>query len=199
MAGDKGGNFERDICRAISLWWTEGERDDVVWRNRTRRKGAAYNAQVQLGDLSADDPIAVPLFEVLSIECKNGYSKRHKITKGAKFKNVPHDVLDLIDGRGDTGNSVILQFWDQTIKEAKLTERFPILIFKRDYHQPVVCTDLNTVMELEKASDVPFGCLHESSRMIRCKFNDYHLYFFSMEDFFTVVKPDDIMVLRDQM
>jgi len=28
----KGGEFERDISRFLSRWWTYGERDDVFWR-----------------------------------------------------------------------------------------------------------------------------------------------------------------------
>ncbi len=144
MAQDKGGSFERDISRLLSLWWTYRERDDVIWRNRTRRKGKAYNAQMQLGDLSEDGPIAMILFLVFCIECKDGYSRRHKPSKGAKIKNVPHDVLDIIDGSGDTTNSPIIQFWMQTIAEAEATERLPLLIFKRDYHEPVLVIDEKT-------------------------------------------------------
>src|SRR5262245_2386383 len=28
----KGSKFERDLCRQLSLWWSDGKRDDVFWR-----------------------------------------------------------------------------------------------------------------------------------------------------------------------
>ncbi len=76
----KGGNFEREISKALSKWWTDGERDDVFWRTAgsggmaTNRQKRSKNAFGQYGDIQATDPIGQPLMDCLTIECKAGYS-----------------------------------------------------------------------------------------------------------------------------
>jgi hypothetical protein len=29
----KGGKFERDMSRKLSLWWSYGNNDDLIWRS----------------------------------------------------------------------------------------------------------------------------------------------------------------------
>ena len=29
----KGSEFEREMCKCLSLWWTDSKRDDVFWRS----------------------------------------------------------------------------------------------------------------------------------------------------------------------
>lgn len=190
---NKGGNFEREICRAISLWWTKGERDDVVWRNKTRRTMRAYNAQRQEGDLGPTDEIAIPLFKVLCIECKSGYSIRRKPGKKSKTTNVPHDVLDLIDGTGDRDKSTIMMFWRQAIEEATMTDRYPLLIFKRDYHSPVVCINHGLVQIFSKHSEIAI-----SRPRVEIYYQGWHLYLFNMANFFELICPDDIIDLAKE-
>lgn len=76
----KGSCFERDICRQLSLWWTDGKRDDVFWRtagsgaratNRFRRGNRSTYGQC--GDVTATDPIGEALLKFFTIEIKKGY------------------------------------------------------------------------------------------------------------------------------
>jgi hypothetical protein len=77
----KGGQFERDVCRQLSLWWTTGKRDDVFWRTAgsgaraTVRKKAGRKTFGSYGDITATDPIGQPLMKLLTLELKRGYSK----------------------------------------------------------------------------------------------------------------------------
>lgn len=77
----KGGEYERELCKRFSLWWTAGARDDVFWRcsgsgarAKVRARAGAMTAG-QHGDIAATDPIGVPLIDVFTIEIKRGYSE----------------------------------------------------------------------------------------------------------------------------
>ena len=72
----KGTPFERLICKQFSLWWTDGERDDVFWRtsNSGGRATVRKSLKNQHGDMTATDPIGLPLIENILIEIKRGYT-----------------------------------------------------------------------------------------------------------------------------
>ena len=78
---NKGGNFERLICKQMGLWWTDGERDDIFWRTSqsggraTTRSKSGKQTFGQYGDISATDPIGQPLLDACSFELKIGYKK----------------------------------------------------------------------------------------------------------------------------
>ena len=75
----KGGKFERDICKRLSLWWTNNYRDDVFWRSQasggraTNRHRKGKTTKGQQCDIQAADPIGEPLLRWAVIECKDGY------------------------------------------------------------------------------------------------------------------------------
>lgn len=87
--GKKGFPFEREMARRLSLWWTGGDNDNVLWRTAqsggraTTRAKAGKNSRVHCSDLCAIDPVAEPLMRALCIELKKGYSKE-----------TIHDLLD---------------------------------------------------------------------------------------------------------
>lgn len=78
--GYKGGDFEREVCKKLSLWWTGGERDDVFWRSSqsggraTQRKKKGLSTYGSYGDIAAVDPIGEPLLRLFTIELKRGDS-----------------------------------------------------------------------------------------------------------------------------
>jgi len=76
----KGGDFEREICKRLSMWWTGGERDDVFWRSSqsggraTQRAKSGRTTYGSYGDIAAVDPIGEPLLKLFTIELKRGSS-----------------------------------------------------------------------------------------------------------------------------
>ena len=76
----KGNTFERAICKALSLWWTSGEREDVFWRSAssggvaTQRHKVGKTMYGQSGDIQAIDPIGAPLLQLMTVELKRGYT-----------------------------------------------------------------------------------------------------------------------------
>jgi len=178
----KGDDFERDQCRFLSLWWTKGARDDIFWRNRRHRTIKDPTGRHQLGDITALQPEGIPFVEIFNVELKTGYSKTKK---GKRVKNIPWDVLDLIDHTGsEPQDPVLLRFWEQTYKDASLSKRLPLLIFKRDYHVPVVCIEEGTLRSLIPRLEEPSYPRVQFSR------DDIALVMFREEHFFSWLTPE---------
>lgn len=121
----KGGAYEREICKKLSLWWTGGQRDDVFWRSassggratvRAKRGASTYG---QYGDIQAVDPIGVPLMRAVTLELKRGYSKT--------------SFADAIDRRDCIASQTWEQFVEQASSSAAGAKSFSwILIQRRD-------------------------------------------------------------------
>ena len=184
----KGDNFEREVCRLLSIWWTDGTNDDVCWRNRTRRTSKTPKAEKQLGDLIPTHPTFIPFTGVFNVELKTGYKK----TKGgSRYKQVPWDLLDLIDSKDE--GKVFKAFWAQTVLDARISQRFPLLIFKRDYHTPVVAIWTSHFNKLRSIIGEP-----KKMDMIRIypKNNDIDtIHLFAFHKFFNWLHPDAVKMI----
>jgi len=77
----KGGGFEREMCKKLSLWWTSGKSDDIFWRTSGSGARATTRAKSnkatfgQSGDVGATHPDGLPLINLFVIELKRGYPK----------------------------------------------------------------------------------------------------------------------------
>lgn len=131
---NKGSQFERDICKRLSLWWSSGNafaspRDDLFWRTAmsggraTVRGRQGRETHGQYGDISATHPQGEELLKLVTIELKRGYSK--------------DTFLDIIEK--DNKGSV----WWHFLKQARRGSQqagtpFWWLIVKRDYCEPML-------------------------------------------------------------
>lgn len=74
---EKGSEFERSVCRRLSLWLSEGERGDIFTRNVL--SGGSFTNAVKKGsdelalpgDIAANHPIAFTFLKLFSVECKH--------------------------------------------------------------------------------------------------------------------------------
>lgn len=191
----KGDNFEREMCRYLSLWWSEGERDDIFWRNRTRITSKTKDVIQQMGDLTAVQPSGIPFIELFSVEFKVGYSKTKQ---GKRTKIIPWDVLDIIDGK-PTGDKVLFRFWEQTFRDAMASQRIPMLIFKRDHHTPCVCLDRKGIHIINRISDRLWESLLSPSITITSDLNTDNpsLCIYPVENFFSWMEPQDVIHMKD--
>ena len=80
----KGGSFEREISSVLSLWWSNGTRDDIFGRSdssggrfTSRWKNGKSTANMA-GDITFTDACGEPLIKAWSIECKTGYGGKEK-------------------------------------------------------------------------------------------------------------------------
>lgn len=148
----KGGSFEREIAKTLSLWWSDGERDDIFGRSDgsggrfTQRRKAGKSTANMAGDLTFTDSIGEPLIAAWSIELKTGYGKR----TDSGFSRW--DSLDFLDSRQK--EPTLEKMWKQCVRDAELTNREPVLIFRRNGRSP--CIMLNCEYILDKLNPL-FG------------------------------------------
>jgi hypothetical protein len=121
VGGDKGSSFERKMCKRLSLWWTDGERNDVFWRGKgsgsrfTQGGGSRHTS----GDMVADDPIGQPLVNWFNFEFKH-------------YRDF--NLFEAVEPPTKTGK--VRRFWAQTCTDAEKADKEPILICKRDLRDP---------------------------------------------------------------
>ena len=130
----KGSAFERDICKKLSLWWSEGQNEDIFWRTA----GSGARAKVrgkkrtfgQYGDVQATDPIGQPLIDLCTIELKRGYNS-----------STLSDFLDRVSKKKDS-KPQLQEFIEQAIRDCRLRddESEWMLMVKRDYKEVVLFT-----------------------------------------------------------
>ena len=72
----KGSEFERQVCKTLSLWISDGERDDIFWRSAMSggratlaiKKGSISTAHA--GDITPTHSLGFEFLEQFMVECK---------------------------------------------------------------------------------------------------------------------------------
>jgi hypothetical protein len=159
----KGSQFERAVCKRLSLWLSKGERDDLFWRSamsggratlRLRQDLARIQInKAQSGDLTAISREAYDFAEALFIECKH--------------------YRDLGFARGficQTG--IVWNFWQRACKEAERHGKTPVLIARQNLYPVVVITrDTKAVFQSAPLIQLPEWqaelCLFEPATAFR--------------------------------
>lgn len=127
----KGGAFEREVCKLLSLWWTNDERDDVFYRSAssggraTARSRRGKNTANSHGDIMAVDPIGQPLIDLICFEIKRGYNRC-----------TIHDLIDRPDHAAK-------QEWEKWIEQAEESCKGAgsyswAIIHQRDRRDPII-------------------------------------------------------------
>ena len=189
---NKGSNFEREICKRLSEWWSDNKRDDIFWRTSgsgARAKTRSKKNQKtfgQCGDIQATDPIGQPLIDVCSIELKRGYPK-------ATFS----DLIERPDGAAE---QMYEKFINQAIEDHKNAGSLTwMLIVKRDRKDPIVFMPRKFKRLLSDRNAIFFmaPCFH-----LKCRFKDdkiHNIYGTTLENFFFRIKPQDIKKISDNI
>ena len=183
----KGGNFENTVCRKLSLWWTEGERDDVFTRTGgsggkfTARKKSGKDTAFQSGDITFSDPIGERLIKHFNIECKTGYGKR---TKDSIKK---WDLLELLDSRQK--EPVFVQMWKQCCEDAKKSGRVPLLIFRRNQMEICIAMDEGEFIDMGRERADYLGIviaviLPSEDEVVILSLKDFTEWFDSPQEYF---------------
>ena len=127
----KGSSFERKICKALSLWVSNGEHEDLFWRTAmsggratvARKKGRSVR---QSGDICAVDKDGHPFTDKWYIETK-------------AYKKIDFDSF-IIKRKGK-----LAKWWTICKREAKHYERNPMLIVKQNGWPWLVVTKCHAV------------------------------------------------------
>ena len=178
----KGSSFERIICKKLSVWWTNGERDDIFWRSAgsgamatNAHRSGSFRANME-GDISYSDAIGKPLMDLFCIELKNGYAD--------------WSALDLLESNQKVTR--FEEFWNQACESALHSNALPMLIYHKDRKNTMVAINLeaNTLLKKQVIArhslfDIPYFNIRISN-----KIGDIYIYRFV--DFFETIKPEDI-------
>lgn len=174
----KGSQFEREICRKLSKWWTDGKREDVFWRTSssgamaTIRKKTNKSTFGQYGDVQAVDPIGSELLKNLTIEIKRGYSN-----------NSFSDLLE-------KPKSIYWDFIEQAEKESYAAGKsFWWLIVKRD-RKEIMCIMLFSMARKLLISENKFRDSHIKFSIIRGlspKKELYTLFAMKLDDLLSII------------
>ncbi len=164
----KGSEFEREVSSKLSLWFSDGERDDIFYRSHssggrfTRRNKSSKNTAYQSGDITCSDPCGKNLIDAWSIECKTGYGK--------------WDVLDLLDSNQKV--TQLEQFFKQCREDALECNKEPVLIFRRSQRKICICIKSDYFYSLTEwfgAPEVPIIKISPSSLVI-IRLSDFLLW-----------------------
>lgn len=150
----KGTQYEREICRLLSEWWSKGRSDSVFWRTKgsggraTVRSRKGKQTDNQCGDVYAVEQEGFPLTNLLIIELKRGYNRfsimdlvsnpdRNELRSDGAMKKKWHHYYDEWISKAITSTQTALVFsW--------------ILIVRSDRAQALVYMPWNLVKALKE-------------------------------------------------
>jgi hypothetical protein len=124
----KGGAFEREVCKVLSLWVSHGQRQDLFWRSAMSGGRATVHGRNvrQCGDVCAVAPEGHHLTDRYFIECKH-------------LKSL--DFSGLLEGRGK-----LLKYWNIACAQAVKHELIPMLIAKQNNRPVILCCNNHVQM-----------------------------------------------------
>lgn len=181
----KGSAYEREICAALSEWWSGGEHSDLFWRTSqsggraTTRAKKGKTTRAHSGDICALDHVGAPLTELITIEAKRGYNKA-----------TIHDCLD-------KGSKAKKQMYEEFIIQAKdAAERaktpYWMVIHKRDRREPVCSIPFYLFKKLG------FDMVGMGNCTAASDICNEVVYSFPFADFLNQAEPNDIRLLLKQ-
>ena len=172
----KGAEFERQVCKRLSMWISRGTRDDLFWRSAmsggraTIGKAAGADRGAQVGDVSAISDggkytdVAARFISHFIVECKF-------------VKNYQLDLF-MFEGRGVIQNA---------IEQCALASRVkaPLIILKQNRAREIVVFRGDSISKngMVDISDIPRYVLLEC---VEDGETDY--YVASLDDFLTHAK-----------
>ena len=180
----KGSAYERSICEYLSLWFSNGEDDNLFWRSSqsggraTSRAKRGKRGAGQAGDVSAIDEDGRPLMDAVTIEIKKGYASQ--------------TFQDLFDKQATAAKQIWEQWIAQAIKSAEINGTVLWwLITKRDRREPLIAFPA-TFYKRIKCTIAPLAYLRADVR-INDEAEELAFVVCHMDDFFEL---DPEMVLQ---
>ena len=144
----KGADFERRVCKDLSLWVTHNKRDDCLWRSAMSggRATVAKKKDVDLqhvsGDICAVHPDGYPLVAKFFIECKF-------------YKDLRY--AQLVSALGGS----VVEFWKIACAQAADHKKWPMVILKQNQYPALIgITDAAACwLKIQRAAQVRVGKL----------------------------------------
>jgi hypothetical protein len=184
----KGGAFERLIANMLSLWWSDGKRDDIFYRTAssggraTQRSKRGKSTHGQYGDIQAADPIGQPLMDLCVVECKDGYAGQ--------------SIADLLDKKEERHKPTYESFIKQSQFESDQAEApYWLLIARRRGRQVMIYLPFDLYKALKEASrhrqrtHMGIGDAIPNARIVFS--NNLNVFCVPLQEFIKNVSPRD--------
>lgn len=179
----KGSGYERETCKRLSLWWSDGKDDAVFWRSTTSGARATSRARKGLktcnssGDVCAIDPVGQPLLDLVTIEVKRGYNSS--------------SIQDLLD-KGPKAAKQTYQKWIETaVRDHQRVGSFSwMIITKRDQRLPLVIFPKELKDKLQMLDCPPSVKIYVDLGGVMIL-----LYVMPLDDFLEEVRPEDVKIV----
>lgn len=191
----KGGQFERDICRTLSVWWSGGRHDDLLWRTSnsggraTVRGRQGKRTTGHCGDICSTHKSSLPLVKAITFELKRGYSKA--------------SVAQLLDRPETAAQQTFEEFIEQAVSAGRRAGTpYWMIIHKRDKRGTMVYFPVSLFDGL-----VDMGCLFSGAtggylaadyKLKDKSWDRVKLVFMAIETFLKGVSPQDIKLLSQR-
>lgn len=174
----KGGQFERDISRQLSLWWSGGTDDNVFWRTSNsggratvRGKAGKKTANAE-GDILASSPDGLPFLRTFCLELKRGYN--------GESRNTLQDMIDSLPNKGPC----LYEKWVAQAEKARAlagAEHW-LIIFRKDQRRACVFLREIALMACELRG-------YDFSPAARVVVDGAHYVLATLDNFLEVVDP----------
>lgn len=188
----KGGNYERQFCRDLSLWWSGGADDNLFWRSQTSGGRATSRAARgkatagHYGDTAALGPEGRPLIELVTIELKCGYNK------------VWPTASDLLDRPTHQNPTDLEEFFRQAILASRRAgSPHWLLVHRRDWRAAVAYLPRRLYRGLREA-----GAFHREPRPLLtltaevAEIGTVRAVALPLREFFALVDPSEVRQLH---
>lgn len=194
----KGGEFERQMAKAFSLWFSNGKRDDIFYRTSASGARATMRMKKLLatansaGDMCALDPVGVPLTNVVLFEFKRGYGGSGKKKSKKKKYSEEIEVLTILDNpTSQIKQPILLEWFDKAERERAAHGRlFTFIVFQRNRKIPIITMTAETFGYFKYRLNLRYGIIDKDPNpIIEVK----NLVLIRLEDFFEWCIPELFM------
>ena len=128
----KGGVFEREVAKKLSLWITGTPETNVLWRTAgsggraTQSYKSGVKQESQIGDIGSIHPAGQWFQQHFICECKH-------------YKDL--DLIPFLFKQ----KGILMGFWNKLVEESVIYSRIPLLIGKQNFIPAFVMTDLDII------------------------------------------------------
>lgn len=165
----KGQEFERSVCKRLSLWVSNFEKEDLFWRSSisgarstlAKKRGKAEGVESMAGDIVATHPLGHDFLKFFTVECKF-------------YADIEIGKVVFIQG------GTLLKMWAQAQDEVA-SGREPLLVVKQNFQPELVGVNSEGLRILRA------GLLRWSRLPVRAYFPIYDLYLLFFRDVLTEV------------
>ncbi len=176
----KGSEFEREICKYLSVWINGIEKPYIFWRSPSSGALATIAESMDAsGDIIALRPEGKFLTDRFSLELKNGYPD-----------------ADFEKHFKDTKNNTIEDFWKQCTRDARKVKKWSMLIFKKKGCQTII--GIESLISLLYFKDIN---LKSITLTFDKKDNLPSIIFYDFKQFFNTVTPkmiENISIIEEE-